>query len=204
MTVIAFLRHAETAWSREKRIQGHTDVPLSSEGVAMLKDRCLPPDCAGMRVLTSPLARCVETAALLGCSQSATDARLIEMYWGAWEGRRLAQLREELGSGMWQNEALGFDFRPPGGESPREVLARVRPLLGEVASEAKPTLCIAHRGVIRVVLAAATGWDMLGRPPVKLDWQGVHLFKLSPDGTPNLLQENVVLRERPLEAPARS
>jgi broad specificity phosphatase PhoE len=203
MTVIAFLRHAETAWSREKRIQGHTDVPLSDEGVASLKDRFLPLDCRGMRVLTSPLMRCKQTAALLGC-EAASDARLIEMHWGTWEGHRLPDLREELGSGMQQSEALGLDFRPPGGESPRDVLARVRPLLGEVAREAKPTLLVAHRGVIRVVLATATGWDMLGRPPVKLDWQGVHFFKLAPDGTPNLLRENVPLRELPVEAAARS
>jgi probable phosphoglycerate mutase len=49
-----------------------------------------------------------------------------------------------------------------------------------------PTLAITHRGVIRVVLAAATGWDMLGKPPVKLDWRAAHFFELDERGRPQL------------------
>jgi len=187
MTLLALLRHAETAWSVEGRIQGRSDVPLSESGRGQLRARALPPECSGMKIVTSPLARCVETAALLGAPQAEREPRIAEMHWGAWEGRRLEELRRELGEAMRQNEARGLDFRPDGGESPREVLSRVGGWLKEIAT---PTLAITHRGVIRVVLAAATGWDMTGRPPAKLDWGAVHLFRLSA-GRPGIERLNV-------------
>jgi probable phosphoglycerate mutase len=175
MTLVALLRHGDTAWSAEGRIQGRTDQPLSEAGRAALQGRALPPPCRGMRVVTSPLRRCVETAALLGAAQAAREPLIAEMSWGAWEGRRLQELRAELGQAMRDNEARGLDFRPVGGESPREVLIRVCEWLGRIS---EPTLAITHRGVIRVVLAAATGWDMRDAPPVKLDWNGFHLFQV--------------------------
>lgn len=174
--LFALLRHADTAWSAEGRIQGRSDVPLSDAGRMAFRSFRLPEDCSGMRVVTSPLARCVETARLLGAGEAPREPRLAEMSWGAWEGRKLADLRAELGRAMVENEARGWDFRPQGGESPREVLARVRSWLAELR---EPTLAVTHRGVIRAVLASACGWDMLGKPPAKLEWDAVHLFRLT-------------------------
>ena len=188
MTLLALLRHADTAWSGEGRIQGRSDQRLSDAGRAALAGRALPEACRDMRVVTSPLARCVETAALLGASDARREPRLAEMSWGEWEGRRLAELRAELGEAMRENEARGLDFRPAGGESPREVLARVREWLAQVS---EPTLAITHRGVIRAVLVAATGWDMLGKPPAKLDWHAFHLFRLDARGVPSVEELNL-------------
>ena len=179
MTRLALLRHADTAWSVEGRIQGRTDVPLiAGQEIKISKEL------QQMRIVASPLRRCIETAALVGAREIEHEPRLAEMHWGAWEGRRLAELREELGEAMRENEARGWDFRPPGGESPREVLARVRPWLAEVAARGEPTLAVTHRGVIRAVLALALGWDLRGKPPVKLDWRAVQLFRLGGDGHP--------------------
>lgn len=178
MTRLALLRHADTSWSVEGRIQGRRDVPLL-EGVGVE----IPSSCAGMRIVTSPLLRCVQTAALIGAANAPREPRIVEMDWGEWEGERLSDLRERLGDAMAANEARGLDFTPPRGESPRMVLERVRPWLLEVSV---PTLAITHRGVIRVVLAAATGWDMRGKPPVKLDWRAVHFFELDERGRPHL------------------
>jgi broad specificity phosphatase PhoE len=175
MTQLALLRHARTAWNAEGRIQGHTDTGLSEEGRAQWRGRALPAAVQGMRVVSSPLRRCLETAVLAGVAPAAIEPRLAEMRWGAWEGRRLEDLRRELGDAMRENEARGLDFRPEGGESPRDVLARVTQWMSTLEA---PTLAITHRGVIRVVLAAATGWDMLGKPPAKLDWEAVHLFRI--------------------------
>ena len=182
MTRVALLRHADTAWSREGRIQGRADPSLAENAFI-----CLPKSCQGMQVVTSPLKRCVQTAALLGAPHAPREPRLIEMDWGDWEGQTLAALRERLGEEMRANEARGLDFRPPNGESPREVLVRVHAWLREVAT---PTLAITHRGVIRAVLALATGWDMRGKPPVKLDWSAVHLLVLE-NGNPRVEQLNV-------------
>jgi probable phosphoglycerate mutase len=185
---LALLRHADTAWSAAGRIQGRSDIPLSDDGRAALRALTLPAACAGMRIVSSPLARCVETAALLGAPQAQREPRLAEMSWGAWEGRRLAELRVELGGAMAENEARGWDFRPHGGESPREVLERVRSWL---AALKEPTLAVTHRGVIRAVFAAASGWDMLGKPPARLDWKAVHFFSVQSDGTPAIERLNV-------------
>ena len=186
MTLLALLRHGETAWSAAGRIQGRTDVPL----LPGLSFSC-PEACIGMRVVTSPLQRCVETAALLGAPDAAREPRIIEMHWGDWEGESFAALRERLGEAMRENEARGLDFRPANGESPREVRARVETWLHDVAREGVPTLAVTHRGVIRAIFAAAFGWDMRGKPPAKLDWSAVHLFELDESGAPRVQRLNV-------------
>jgi probable phosphoglycerate mutase len=186
--LLAMLRHGDTAWSAEGRIQGRSDPPLTDEARERLRRFRLPQVCATMRVVTSPLARCVETAALIGAPQAHREARIAEMSWGAWEGRRLADLRAELGARMNENEARGWDFRPEGGESPREVLVRVRAWLAELK---QPTLAVTHRGVIRAVYAQAAGWDMRGKPPAKLAWDAVHVFRVEKN---ELTIESVNLR----------
>ncbi len=204
MTLLALLRHAETAWSAEGRIQGRTDVPLSEAGRSALQGRVLPHEFCELQVVTSPLRRCIETAAELGLSTRSQDARLAEMRWGTWEGHRLPDLRAELGEAMKENEGRGLDFCPPGGESPRVVLARVRGWLADVATSGLPTLGITHRGVVRVVFAAATDWDMCGRPPAKLDWSALHVFNLDSSGMPRIVRLNVPLASGGLEAEPES
>jgi probable phosphoglycerate mutase len=186
--LLALLRHAETAWTAAGRIQGRLDVPLSAEGRAALASFRLPERCRGMHVVTSPLSRCTETAALIGAAAAPREPRLLEMDWGAWQGLVLTDLRAELGDAMRENEDRGWDFRPTEGESPREVFARVRTWLRELSA---PTLAVTHRGVIRAIYATAAGWDMRGPPPVKLDWQAVHLFRVQRDGTPIIEALNV-------------
>jgi probable phosphoglycerate mutase len=144
-----------------------------------------------MRVVTSPLARCVQTAALIGAPEAVREPRLIEMDWGDWQGKTMKELRDSLGQSMLDNEARGLDFRPANGESPREVTIRVKSWLREVAAAGVPTLAVTHRGVIRAILAEASGWDMRGKPPARLDWQAVHLFMLDPEGRPSVHRLNL-------------
>ena len=186
MTLLALLRHGETAWSAAGRIQGRSDVPLLPAISVQV-----PEICKGMRVVTSPLQRCVQTAALIGAPDALREPRIIEMHWGEWEGESLSALRERLGDAMRENEARGLDFRPANGESPREVVSRIRPWLSDIARDRQPTLAVTHRGVIRAILAAAFDWDMRGKPPAKLDWSAVHLFRLDQDGAPRVERLNV-------------
>ncbi len=197
MIELALLRHAETVWSGEGRIQGSTDVPLSEAGCRALTGRALPAPCRGMRAVSSPLRRCRETAARLGLADIVLEPRIVEMHWGAWEGRTLAELRAELGETMRENEARGLDFTPDGGESPRQVLARVRGWLADIAAQGEPTLAVTHKGVIRVIMAQAYGWNMLGRAPIKLDWNAVHLFRLDRQGAPSPVRMNIPLETSP-------
>ena len=186
MTPLALVRHADTAWSVQGRIQGRADPPLLKH--AQIK---LPEACRSMRIVTSPLTRCVQTAALLGAPDAPREPRLIEMDWGAWQGETLTELRSRLGAQMQENEERGLDFRPPNGETPRAVTERLKPWLEQVAREGMPTLAVTHRGVIRAILAVASGWDMRGAPPAKLDWDAVHLFLLDERGQPRVARLNL-------------
>ena len=193
MTLLALLRHGDTAWSREGRIQGRTDTVLDAQGRLNLAARRLPARCTDWQLSSSPLLRCLQTAELVAQAPARVEHRLAEMQWGVWEGRKLAELRGELGDVMVSNEARGMDFTPHAGESPRQVLERVRPWLVELGAVRKPTVAVTHRGVIRVILASACGWDMTGKPPVKLDWSALHLFRVDSMGRPRLEEANVAL-----------
>jgi probable phosphoglycerate mutase len=118
------------------------------------------------------------------------------MDWGMWEGETLAGLRMRLGQEMAASEAAGLDFRPRGGESPREVQARLMPLLTDIAQTRRPTAAVTHKGVIRAVLALATGWDMRDKPPHRLDWSAAHLFRLDASGEPRIARLNVALERK--------
>lgn len=173
MIRIALLRHGPTDWNREGRLQGRADRPLSAMAAADLRRRRLPAALAGFAWWTSPLARARQSAAALGIAAPGVAPAMVEMDWGAWEGRRLAALRAALGAALAANEARGLDFRPPGGESPRQVGTRALAWLAD-----RPGDCgvVTHKGVIRALYALAVGWDMTGKPPDKLAWDRVHVF----------------------------
>ena len=196
MTRLALIRHGPTAWNAEGRIQGRSDLPLSAEGRAAVGAWRLPEGIGdpGWAWLASPLARARETATLLKPDGPVTaEPLLTEMDWGEWEGRRLAELRTEGGAVMVEAEARGLDFRPPGGESPRAVQARLRPLLARLAQTDGCTLAVTHKGVIRALYAQASGWDMTGRPPTKLRDARVHVFALEAGGRPRIERLNLEL-----------
>jgi broad specificity phosphatase PhoE len=189
MTMLALLRHGPTQWSAEGRIQGRRDVPLSAAGSATVAGWRLPPEIAAFAWVTSPLRRAIETSAILGVSVDAVEPALIEMAWGAWEGCRLSELRAEI-PGMAAREAAGLDLRPPDGESPRDVQRRLQPFLAVVARRGVPTAAVSHKGVIRALLALATGWDMTRPPPQRLADAALHLFRIDADGIPTVAHLN--------------
>lgn len=190
---LALLRHGPTAWNAEKRMQGRADQPLSEHGEAEVRSWVLPPALKAFDWRTSPLIRARRTAELIGVTAEIEPAA-VELDFGTWEGRRLAEIRAEDPAGTEANEARGLDFRPPGGESPRDVQHRLAPLLARLGAAGRDTGIVTHKGVIRALLALATGWPMVDKPPVKLYWDRVHLFALDPDGTPHLDQPNVTLK----------
>lgn len=169
MIPLCLVRHGLTAWNAEGRIQGRTDIPLAPEGRRQVLTWRLPAGFVAARCLSSPLRRTLETARLMGFAEPAIDGRLIEMAWGPFEGRRLAELREEHGPAFAAAEGRGLDFRPPGGESPRMVMERLAALLRALAQEAPcPAVLVTHKGVMRAAMVLATGWPMLDKPPFAL------------------------------------
>lgn len=179
MTRVLFIRHGRTSWNDEKRIQGHTDILLSDAGRAELRARRLPHEYRCWQVYASPLKRAVESSRLLGLENPLLDARLMEMHYGDWEGATWPELESKYGDAINTRALKGLDFRPDGGESPRELKARLGSWLEEVESLQRDCVAVSHKGVIRMALALATGWDLVSKAPARLLWDHGHLFTLS-------------------------
>jgi broad specificity phosphatase PhoE len=181
MALLWLIRHGRTAWNEAGRIQGRADPQLCAAGRAEVQAWRPPQDWQDARWHASPLRRARQTAALLTSAPVRHDDRLIEMDWGSFEGRRLAELRAEAPEAMAANEARGLDFRPPGGESPREVIERLRGFAAEVAGD-RPVVAVTHKGVMRAALALATGWDMRTKPPLCLEREAALQLYCHTDG----------------------
>lgn len=190
----AILRHAPTVWNGEGRLQGATDIPLSAHGEAAAKTWHLPAPADRWKRLCSPLVRARRTAELVQPSAPVVvESRLREMSFGIWEGKSVAQLRAEGGEHFAAAERLGLDFHPPGGESPRMTMDRLRGWTMEIAATGEPVVAVTHKAAIRALLALATGWDMTDRQPLKLDWRCLHFFSARTDGSVTLDRPNVPL-----------
>ena len=177
-------------------MQGRTDVPLSPEGIAQVRRWRLPRGLARAQWATSPLCRARHTARLLNAREVRVVDALVEMDWGAWSGRTLASLRAELQDAMIENERRGLDFRPPGGESPRMVRARLARWLATLETHGAPLCAVTHKNVIRAALSLATGWDLRRDYPQKLARDALHRFELRPRGDLRLaaLNESLLIR----------
>ena len=145
--IVTLLRHGSTAWNEQGRMQGRRDVPLSERGRSQVRAWRMPADepapstgghDAPAPWVSSPLRRAVETAEILSGETPRIEEALTEMDWGEWEGFTLDELRSRHGAEFARNEAAGLDFRPPGGESPRDVMRRVQRWLARSGRTGSP------------------------------------------------------------------
>ena len=146
------VRHGETEWARLGRHTGRTDVPLTETGreQAHALGRRLAGHAFGL-VLTSPLSRASETAALAGFEEAIVDPDLREWDYGALEGRLTADIRIDypgwsIWTGPWPD---GETVDEVGGRADR-VIARARAIDGDV-------LFFAHGHLLRVLAARWLG-----------------------------------------------
>jgi len=175
--IVALLRHGRTEWNDARRMQGRADVPLSAAGRAQVATWRLPDSLVDAGIVASPLARSIETARLLAGTEPRVEPDLVEMDWGMWEGQTFESLRANLGPAYASIETLGVDYRPPGGESPRDVQRRVLGWFARVSEESGPIVAVTHQGVLRALVAKLTGWDMVSKPTIKLLPERIHLFE---------------------------
>ncbi len=165
MIKLALLRHGHTPWNRAGRIQGRTDVDLDCDARAQLSTLRLPPPWGRADLWSSPLSRAAETARLVSGRIPKTDSALMEMNWGDWEGQHGAHLRADPTSGFRDIEDWGWDYAPPNGEAPAALRARLIPWAESLHSDA---VAVCHIGVMRVLLAHATGWNFAGPAPFQI------------------------------------
>jgi probable phosphoglycerate mutase len=189
---LALIRHGPTEWNAAHRLQGRADQPLSAAGIETVRRWRVPDDYRGFTWFASPLGRARETARLLGLA-CAVEPLICEMDWGAWEGHTREELIARYGEEFEARTAKGLDLRPHEGESPREVRDRVAGWIARCAGGACDIGAVTHQGIIRAALSLATGWEMVGKPPVRMDWAAVHVFRIAGDGTVAIEAMNVSL-----------
>jgi uncharacterized phosphatase len=147
--LLSLVRHGETDWNRDHRIQGRSDIPLNDTGRAQAAatGRLLTRQ-RWDAVIASPLSRAFETGAIiareLGLAVPTTDAALVERDYGAAEGLDWEEVRRRF-----PDEA-----HVPGRETRQQVADRVLPALLAIA-RAHPdesVLVVTHGGVIRTLV----------------------------------------------------
>jgi broad specificity phosphatase PhoE len=159
-----FIRHGETDWNAERRLQGLRDIPLNTLGrkqaarCGELLARILAGRGASLQQFaftSSPLSRARETMEILRTGLGlppqayAVDGRLAELAFGKWEGLTYKEVRALDRSILATRERDKWNFRPPGGESYADLLVRVRAWHDTVSGDAVVT---AHGGVARAFL----------------------------------------------------
>ncbi len=164
-----FVRHGETDWNREGRLQGQRDTALNGLGrrqaVAagatlgrLLAGRELDP--TGLDFVASPLSRTCDTMVLLrgalgfAAEPFRRDDRLLELSFGAWEGHTWPEIKAVDPVAAEARRRDRWCFVPPGGESYAMLEGRVAPWLAGLADNA---VVVAHGGVARVLLHVVTG-----------------------------------------------
>ncbi|MCU0590546.1 MAG: histidine phosphatase family protein [Desulfobacterales bacterium] len=155
VTRFGLIRHAETVWNRERRVQGQMDSPLTIEGEQQAErwGRALR-SITWNRILASDTGRAMATAAIINAQLNLpieSDIRLRELDWGRWTTRTVARIRAEDLDAVAAQEAAGWEFRPPGGESRRQQLERSRQALIDAAGRwpGDCILVVTHEGVIK-------------------------------------------------------
>ncbi|WP_420362180.1 histidine phosphatase family protein [Curtobacterium aetherium] len=175
-TLLYLVRHGETDWNRQRRIQGSTDVPLNDTGrrqaaqtAALLARRSFD------AVVSSPLSRALETGTIiathLGLPTPAGYDGLRERSYGEAEGLTHPEIAER-----WPHDAV------PGRESRAALLDRVTETLAEIAVryDAGSVVVATHGAVIRTVVdAAAPG--TVERSTVPIRNGSVHSFRWDPE-----------------------
>ena len=164
---IYLIRHGETDWNRDGRLQGKRDIPLNAMGreqaaeaarrlAASLDDAAL----SSLAFVSSPLERARETMELLRAALGlipegyGTDARLAEISFGSWEGLTWAEVARIDPAGTGVRRRAVWTFVPPGGESYADVAARAEAWLATLAG---PTVVVTHGGVIRTLMVLIAG-----------------------------------------------
>ena len=191
MTRVALIRHFPTAWNAEARLQGQADIPLTDAARATLRGLRMPKPWDRARLVASPLARAAETAALLASGREVVlDARLVELSWGAWEGRRSDDLLATPESGFRPTHLWSEDERAPGGESLAEAWARASPALADLARAGGVAVVVTHKALMRLILRRAG----VAEPEIKRG--RLYPIALDPDGIPSDPETPVRLEAR--------
>ncbi|WP_180967028.1 histidine phosphatase family protein [Cohaesibacter celericrescens] len=160
---IYFIRHGETDWNAEMRYQGQRDIPLNIKGEGQARRNGaklaeILPNPQGTDLYCSPMTRTRQTFALMMQEAGWTDTpwansvvfedKLIEFSFGDWEGWTLEEIKEREPTQYWAREEDKWATKMPNGESYQMLAERIGSWFYKLD---KPTVVVAHGGVLRIV-----------------------------------------------------
>jgi broad specificity phosphatase PhoE len=151
-TVVGLLRHGQTDWNIDLRLQGTTDIPLNQVGIEQVSRAADLLDRDWDVILSSPLSRAQDSAEIvareLGGMPVAIEPKLLERSFGIGEG---------MTYGEWQEKFADLDHIP-GAESKAQIEARALDLLNHLATNyaGLKVLTVSHGALIRFVLSEVT------------------------------------------------
>ncbi len=176
---VFFVRHGETDWNAEGRMQGQQDVPLNALGREQAravagKLRGAAPDITDLAYIASPMVRARETMEILRRelalepTRYLTDERLKELTFGDWEGLTWKEVRKAHPAAAAARQADKWGYVPPNGESYAMLAERIA---GWLPSISRDSVVIAHGGVARAMLNLVAAVPPERAPLVDI-WQG--------------------------------
>ncbi len=173
MGQLLIVRHGETEWNTEGRVQGHTDVALSQRGEAQAQElsrrlRNVTIDAA----YSSDLSRAAETARHILADRKVKlnlTPRLRERYHGVFEGLNVDERQTRYPEQFAASLVMDLDFAPEGGENVRQTSARMAPIMDEIKSKhlEETVLIVGHGGSLRAGLVTLMGL------PIEANWRFV-------------------------------
>jgi probable phosphoglycerate mutase len=160
---IFFVRHGETDWNRERRIQGQIDIPLNDLGhqqsAAIARGlRELAGAAPLARFIVSPLTRARQTMGYVARefgiaeAQVQAEAAVTELAFGIWEGKTFAELKTH--PSYPKSPEARFVWRPPEGESYADGHERLKQWIGRLDG---PTVIVAHGAIGRCLIGLVSG-----------------------------------------------
>ena len=194
MNIFGLLRHGPTLWNLRKQIQGQEDIPLDLDAFkAEPWQKLLAEYGPWDHIVSSSLSRCRTTCELLFPGRAYTvDDDLREQHWRQWTGQTLKQITRQTPGSLEVQEGRGWDFTPPGGESRRQVLARVLKAIDRAAAgrNKQRILLITHLGVIKILLNHLENTPFLPGQSIRVAKRALHLLHRD-DGQLSILQTNI-------------
>ena len=186
---IYYIRHGETQWNAEGRLQGVQDIPLNDLGRKqaahagdILADLFARDgrDETSIAFVASPLGRARSTMELvrdtlgLAPADYSLDDRLREIGYGHWEGSTLAQMQASDPDVFAQRQADKWTVSPPGGESYASVELRMRDWYDSLLAD---TVAVAHGGTARALMVALGIETPASAADLTIEQGAVYLFR---------------------------
>ena len=187
-TRLIAIRHGETAWNVDTRIQGHLDIPLNTTGLWQADQvaRALA-DEPITAIYTSDLKRAHATAQAVARSTGApltTHTGLRERSFGHFQGRTFAEIEAELPEDAHRWRKRDPHYAPEGGESLVTLRERIERTVALLAQQhlGEQVVMVAHGGVLDVLYRLATRQDIQAPRTWQLSNAAINRLLWTPDG----------------------